>query len=142
MRTEEDVGALHRAVHGGGNRRRRRVGSAELLCVLRSAFSEGRLFTVFVDGSTTMVPCFCVVAADDPHSVEMIWVAAEWRRRGLASTLVRSLGVSAARRMILHRPPARAFWAVMGVEDDGLPPVTRAAAAARRRRRRCIRTIE
>lgn len=65
------------------------------------------------------LPAFAVV--DAAGACDLIWTAARIRRRGVAGELLRALGVTRARNVVL---PAVGFWTALGFveeadEDDG-----------------------
>lgn len=61
------------------------------------------------------LPCVCVVASDDPNAVEIIWVHPRARRLGLATELVRRLGIRTARQIL---PDSVPFWKAIQIPED------------------------
>ena len=70
-------------------------------------------------GGSYLLPCFCIPEVGN-RNVELIWVHPRVRRQGLATFMVRSLGLSSLSRMI---PSSLLFWEHLGAFALRPPPI-------------------
>lgn len=103
---------------------------------LADAFRENRMYSLCVEETDELyhsdrlssenkifvrpsppwqLPCVCVIASDNPNAVEIIWVHPRARRLGLATELVRRLGIRTARQIL---PDSAPFWRAIQIPEE------------------------